>query len=54
MDDILNWDKLSLPERLNIIVDKIAEKALLASMVNKRFVKQVYPFDETGLRNVPH
>ena len=45
MDDILNWDKLSLPERLNIVVDKLAEKALLAAMVNKRFVKPFYPFE---------
>ena len=49
MDDILNWDKLTLPERLNIVVDKIAEEALLAAMINKRFVKPFYPFEDIVL-----
>ena len=49
MDTKLNWNMLSLPERLNVVVDEMADKALLASMVNKRFVNPIYPFEEIVL-----
>ena len=34
-DDVKNWEQLSLEERLNVIVDGIAKKVLMAVVVEQ-------------------
>ena len=44
-DDIKNWSSLSLPERLNVIVDKLAKKMLIFSVRCQEFISSHLPFE---------
>ena len=46
MDDIIPWEQLSVPEQLNILMDKYAKDALLRDLANSMFIDQVFPFEQ--------
>lgn len=45
-DDRMRWDDLSLKEQLNCIVDALAKKALICSLVNRQFISNLFPFEQ--------
>ena len=49
LDKVLRWDQLTEEQQMNVEVDKLAEKALLAAIVNRDFIDMKYPFEEIVL-----
>ena len=49
LDRVLRWDQLTEEQKMNVVVDEIAEKALLAAIVNREFIDTTYPFEEIVL-----
>ena len=43
-DDIKNWEDLSLNECLNVIMDNLAKRALIADVVEQEFISSKFPF----------
>ena len=49
LDKVLCWDQLIDVQRLNVLVDFMAKRALMKALVNQDFVDSVYPFEEIVL-----
>jgi len=45
LDDVLRWDQLSDVQQLNVEMDTLAKKALLAALVNREFIDAEFPFE---------
>ena len=43
-DKVKDWAQLSLKEHLNVMVDGMAKKVLVASMVEQEFILSKFPF----------
>ena len=49
-DEILRWDQLSLPEKLNVLCDSLAKRALMAGIVNRDYITNTFPFEDIILQ----
>ena len=49
LDKVLRWDQLTAVHQLNVLVDSMAKRALMKSLVNRNFIDPVYPFEEISL-----
>ena len=50
MDDVLRWDQLSFIQQWNVLMDSLAKKALLASLINRHFIEADLPFEPFTIR----
>ena len=50
LDDILRWDQLTHIEQLNVLMDSLAKLALLASIGNRIFIDEDFPFEPFIIR----
>ena len=48
-DEILRWDQLSIQEKLNVLCDSLAKRALMAGIVNRDFITSTFPFEDVRL-----
>ena len=46
LDEILRWDQLSLVQKLNVLCDSLAKRALMAAIVNRDFIDSGFPFED--------
>ena len=53
LDEILRWDQLTPVQRLNVLCDSLAKRALLESIATQRFIKSDFPFEQIRLRCGP-
>ena len=49
LDNLLRWDQLTLPQKLNVRMDNLAKRALLAALVNEKFINGEIPFENVSL-----
>jgi hypothetical protein len=49
-DDKKKWKDLTLRERMNVIVDKLAKLALITGIVDQEFINSDFPFEQLRLR----
>jgi len=51
LDDIIRWDQLTLPQKFNVRMDNLAsaKRALLAALLNQRFIDREIPFKNISL-----
>ena len=49
LDNLLRWDQLTLPHKLYVRMDNLAKCALLAALVNKKFIDGEIPFENVSL-----
>ena len=45
-DDKRKWADLTLVERINVIVDRLAKRALIAGVVTQEFINSLFPFEQ--------
>jgi hypothetical protein len=45
LDDHKTWQELSLREKINVLVDKLAKKALMAAVASEEFISSCFPFE---------
>ena len=50
LDDILRWDQLTHVQQLNVLMDGLAKRALLAGLINKQFILEDFPFEPFYIR----
>lgn len=50
MDDVLRWDQLSFIQQWNVLMDGLAKRALLASLLNRNFIDEDLPFESFIVR----
>ena len=49
LDKVLRWDNLTDVQQLNVLVESMAKRALMKSLVNQYVSDPVYPFAEIVL-----
>ena len=46
LDEVLRWDQLTPIQRLNVLCDTLAKRALMAAIVNRHFIDNTFPFED--------
>ena len=50
LDEILRWDQLTPVQRLNVLCDSLAKRALLEAIGTQRFISSDFPFEQIRLK----
>jgi hypothetical protein len=50
LDDILQWDQLSDTQKLNVRMDTLAKRALMAAITNRDFITSIFPFEHIVMK----